>query len=94
MVEARSTIEYPLGPSDLKCGVSAVNGSAYDAGGGRSRALRGIAVWLFTETLERDMGLRIFSSETCDLSVVALRPGRSRFCEIAQNELLFSGLYA
>jgi hypothetical protein len=40
------------------------------------------------------MGLRIFAGETCDPSVAALRHGRSRFCEIAQNELLFSGLYA
>jgi hypothetical protein len=28
------------------------------------------------------------------LSVAALRHGRSRFCEIAQNELLSSGLHA
>jgi len=40
------------------------------------------------------MGLRIFAGETCNLSVAALRHGRSRFCEIAQNELLSSGLQA
>jgi hypothetical protein len=39
-------------------------------------------------------GLRIFSGETCDLSVAVLRRGRSRFCEIAQIELLSSGLQA
>ena len=39
-------------------------------------------------------GLANLSSETCDLYLAALRRGRSRFCEIAQNELLSSGLHA
>jgi hypothetical protein len=39
-------------------------------------------------------GLANLCGEAVHLSAAALRHGRSRFCEISQNELLSSGLQA